>query len=61
MPLSNRDLLEWFPDEERHVCGRCGEKACVSLPDASSSFCLACGAITVDGVHLDLPPTADAA
>jgi hypothetical protein len=50
---SNVDLLAWFSEEERTVCGSCDERACVSLPDAFASFCLACGAVSVDGVRID--------
>ena len=49
---TNEDMLAWFSEEERHVCGACGEKACVSLPRAIASFCLGCGAITVDGERI---------
>jgi hypothetical protein len=52
--MSNRDLLEWFSDDERHVCSVCKERACVSLPEVTASFCLACGAIHVGGVRLDI-------
>ncbi len=52
--VSNRDLLEWFSDDERKVCSVCNERACVSLPEAAASFCLACGAIHIDGVRLDI-------
>ena len=48
------DLLAWFSDDERHDCSTCGERACVTLPDALASFCLACGAITIDGVEIEL-------
>jgi hypothetical protein len=51
--LSNVDLLTWFSEEERHECSFCGERARVSLPDALASFCMACGAICIDGVRLD--------
>lgn len=50
---TNRDLLPWFSEEERSRCGVCAEPACVTLPRAKASFCLACGAITIDGVRLD--------
>jgi len=50
---SNVDLLAWFSEDEREVCLSCGEHACVSLPDAFASFCLACGAVLVDGVRID--------
>jgi hypothetical protein len=54
MPHTNGELLAWFSEDERGVCGECGEKARVSLPDALAGFCLACGAITVDGVRIDV-------
>lgn len=50
---TNEDLLAWFSDEERVVCNACGKKACVGFPNVAASFCLACDAITVDGVRLD--------
>jgi hypothetical protein len=50
------DLLAWFSEDERQSCAKCAERACVTLPDALASFCLACGAITIDGVELDLEP-----
>lgn len=53
-PPPNTDMLAWFRDEERHVCDACHEKACVSLPGAIASFCLACNAVTLDGVRLDV-------
>jgi hypothetical protein len=48
------DLLAWFSDDERDDCAKCGERTCVTLPDALASFCLACGAITIDGVEIEL-------
>lgn len=51
--MTNVDLLTWFADDERHNCSVCGQKACVTLPAARASFCLACGTITVDGVRID--------
>src|SRR4029077_9737953 len=50
---SNVDMLAWFSENERHVCGGCNEKACVTLPGVLAAFCLACGAIWVDGVRID--------
>jgi hypothetical protein len=50
------DLLAWFSDDERQVCAKCGERGCVTLPDALASFCLVCGAITIDGMELELLP-----
>jgi hypothetical protein len=50
---TNEDLLEWFSDEERVLCSACGKNTCVGFPDVPASFCLACDAITVDGVRLD--------
>jgi hypothetical protein len=51
---SNCDLLDWFSEDERKVCGSCGERACVSLPRVSAHFCLACGAATIAGTRLDV-------
>jgi len=51
---SNTDMLAWFSDEEREACSECGERACVSPQRAVASFCLACGAIKVDGVRIDV-------
>jgi hypothetical protein len=51
---SNLDLLDWFSEDERAVCGSCGESACVSLPEADSHFCFACGAVTVAGERIDI-------
>jgi hypothetical protein len=51
--LSNQEILAWFSDDERRECEFCCEKACVSRPDAIASFCLACRAITVEGVRID--------
>jgi hypothetical protein len=36
------------------VCESCGESSAVSVPDALASFCLRCGAVTIDGVRLDV-------
>lgn len=52
--VSNLDLLEWFAEEERQLCGYCGERASVTLPDAQASFCLVCGAVTIDGLRIDV-------
>jgi len=46
-------MLAWFSEDERQVCGSCKEKACVTLPGVLAAFCLACGAIWVDGVRID--------
>jgi hypothetical protein len=46
-------MLAWFSEDETHVCQGCGEHACVTMPDAPASFCLGCGAVTVDGVRVD--------
>ena len=51
---SNADMLAWFREEERHVCGACHEKSCVTLPGVLASFCLSCGAVTLDGERLDV-------
>lgn len=53
-PLSNVDLLAWFTEDERNVCGSCRERACVSVPEALASFCLACGAVVIDGRRIDV-------
>jgi hypothetical protein len=52
--FSNEDLLAWFAEDERHVCGSCDQQTCVRLSDASASFCLACGAITIEGQRIDV-------
>jgi hypothetical protein len=51
---TNVDMLAWFSEDERNVCGACGEKACVSVSAAVALFCLACGAITIDGQRIDV-------
>ena len=52
--VTNLDLLEWFDEEERKFCRGCGQRSAVQLPEARALFCLACGAVEVDGVRLDL-------
>jgi len=54
MPLSNRDLLAWFSEDERRECAYCRERARVGLPDAVATFCLACGAIAVNDLRIDV-------
>jgi hypothetical protein len=51
---SNIDMLAWFSDDERHECPSCHERASVSLPEVPATFCLSCGAISVDGVPIEL-------
>jgi len=51
---TNVDLLAWFSEGEREKCSTCGEQACVTLPDIAASFCLACGAVTIDGVCIEV-------
>jgi hypothetical protein len=51
---SNVDLLAWFSEEERHACAICGNRTSVSLAEARASFCFRCGAITIDGVRIDV-------
>jgi hypothetical protein len=51
---SNRDLLDWFSEDERGVCSSCGERACVSLPRVAAQFCFACGAVTIAGFRIDV-------
>jgi hypothetical protein len=53
-PLDNVDLLAWFSEDERQACEGCGETSAVSIPDAVALFCLRCGAVTIEGVRLDL-------
>jgi ribosomal protein S27AE len=50
----NVDLLAWFSEDERQVCGSCGERSAVSVPDALALFCLRCGAVAIDGVRVDV-------
>jgi hypothetical protein len=38
--VSNADLLAWFADDEGALCGYCGERASVTLPDAQASSVL---------------------
>jgi len=52
--LTNVDMLRWFSEDERHVCGFCGERACVTLPEVETVFCLACGAISISGRRIDV-------
>lgn len=54
MRLTNRDLLDWFSEDEREQCGYCGERARVSLAEVPTTFCLACGAVTSGGIRLDV-------
>jgi hypothetical protein len=54
LPPSNVDMLAWFEEDERGQCASCHEKACVSLPHAHASFCLACGAISLNGERIDV-------
>jgi hypothetical protein len=51
--LRNLDMLDWFDEDERHGCESCGVRAAVTCPGAPASFCLACGAITVDGRRIN--------
>lgn len=53
-PLTNRDLLAWFSEDERNDCSHCGEHACVSLPNVPAHFCLSCGAVTIAGIRIDV-------
>ena len=50
----NVDFLAWFSEDERQICESCGERSAVSVPDAVASFCLSCGAVTIDGVRIDV-------
>ena len=53
-PPTNHDMLAWFSEEERGDCAHCGERGCVSLEGVRASFCLSCGAVTIDGVRIDV-------
>jgi hypothetical protein len=55
--LTNHDLLEWFDERERNICSYCRERACVGLPDVAAHFCLACGAISIAGMRIDIAGT----
>jgi len=48
------DLLAWFSEDERVECANCSERACVRGPDASACVCMACGAVSVHGVRIDI-------
>jgi hypothetical protein len=50
----NVDFLAWFSEDERQVCEGCGERSVVGVPEAVASFCLNCGAVTIDGVRVDI-------
>jgi hypothetical protein len=52
--VSNVDLLEWFAEHERALCADCGDRTCVTLPAARASFCLSCGAVSIDGLRIDV-------
>ena len=51
---TNRDMLDWFSEEERNVCSSCRERACVTLPRVSAHFCFACGAVSIAGFRIDV-------
>jgi hypothetical protein len=53
-PESNVDLLAWFSEDERQACASCGERASVTIPEVVALFCLSCGAITIDGLRIDV-------
>lgn len=52
--MTNLDLLAWFSEDEREVCSDCGERACVSFPEANVAFCLGCGTVKVDGRRIEV-------
>ena len=54
MADSNIDLLHWFSEDERDECTSCRESAVVTVPEALASFCLACGAVWLEGEALDV-------
>jgi hypothetical protein len=49
-------MLAWFSADERQACSRCGEPAAVTLPNVVATFCLECGATTIDDVPIGLRP-----
>jgi hypothetical protein len=51
---TNADFLAWFAEEERQTCTACNERSRVTVPEAVASFCLACGAVWLDGVRIDV-------
>jgi hypothetical protein len=51
---TNLDMLAWFTEDERQVCASCGDLSCVSVQGAKASFCLRCGAVSIDGKQIDL-------
>jgi hypothetical protein len=50
----NFDMLAWFSEDERDLCPSCGQRASVGHPDARAKFCLGCGAVSIDGVRVDV-------
>jgi len=50
----NSDMLKWFSEDETTLCVSCRERACVTVPDAQSSFCLHCGAVWHQGERIDV-------
>jgi hypothetical protein len=50
----NTDLLAWFTEEERQMCGACGQRARVTVDGALTSFCLSCGAVWLEGERIDV-------
>ena len=56
--MVNSDLLGWFSEDETVECSACGERACVTLPNAASSFCLHCSAVWLQGERLDVDGSA---
>ena len=54
---TNLDLLEAFSEDEIHECSSCGRRACVKLRDVPSTFCLACSAVHVGGMRIDVGRT----
>jgi NMD protein affecting ribosome stability and mRNA decay len=51
---ANIDLLAWFDESERAMCGSCREQTAVGLPGAETIFCLGCGAVWLRGERLDV-------
>ena len=51
----NVDLVDWFDEDERVICESCGEGAAVTMAaETTASFCLHCGAISIDGAQINL-------
>jgi len=54
LPPSNVDRLALFAEDERDKCLFCGEKTCVTVPEAHASFCFTCDAVCLNGERIDV-------